>query len=56
MDAITAVNIIEGFEEPSSFEEYVSAWQYIYTNNLHLHLQGFYQRGVNDMLNQGLIS
>ena len=56
MDNYTAVGIAEGFEEAESEEQIIEAWQYIYDHKLYLHLQGFFGRTCQDLLERGLIS
>ena len=48
----------EGFceGEGASLEEQIEAWAYIYDNNLHRNLQGFYGRNVELYIEYGILS
>lgn len=51
----SAVGFAEGFEEPDSELVVLAAWQYIYDNKLYLHLQGWFGRVVESLLEQGVL-
>ena len=55
MTQYQAISIAEGFEMATSDEQRIEAWQYIYDNRLYRHLQGFFGRTVQRMLEEGLI-
>ena len=55
MTKYKAISIAEGFEMATSDEQRIEAWQYIYDNRLYRHLQGFFGRTVQRMLEEGLI-
>ena len=50
-----AIAIIEGDIEADE-EKHLEAWQTIYDTGLYLHLQGFYGRTVERMLEAGLLT
>lgn len=51
-----AVGIAEGFEEASSEEEYLEAWQHLVDTGLCWSLQGWFGRTAQYMINEGLIT
>lgn len=55
MDAFKAVSIAEGFEDPSSHEEYIKAWQFLVDSGLAWRLQGFFGRTATAMIEAGEI-
>jgi len=55
MNDYLAVGIAEGFEEAENQEQVIEAWQYIYDNELHHKLQGWFGRTVHSLLAQGVI-
>ena len=42
--------------EDASLEEQIEAWEYIYDNNLHHNLQGFYGRNLELYIEHGILS
>lgn len=56
MDSYTACAIVEGFDgEEHTEEEVLTAWQWLLDTGTCWHLQGWYGRTVNDLLEQGAI-
>lgn len=55
MTPFTAVAIAEGFEEAETEEQVIEAWQFIYDQKLYLHLQGWFGRQVESLLEAGVI-
>ena len=53
MTMVDACMICEDGEHP--LDTLLTAWQYIYDNGLHRSLQGFYGRGVQTLLEAGLL-
>jgi len=50
-----AVGIAEGFEEAESEAQVLEAWQHIYDTGLYHHLQGWYGRRIQDMIDMGYL-
>jgi hypothetical protein len=50
-----AIDIIEGVIEADE-EKTLEAWQTIYDTGLYRHLQGFYGRTVEHLIEQGLLT
>jgi len=50
-----AVWIAEGIETAKSQEEFIAAWQHIYDTGLYQHLQGWYSRRIQDMIDMGYL-
>ena len=55
-DSYSCCSIIEDFGGPQSVFHQNAAWQAVYDLGLYRHLQGFYGRGCEDLIAQGLIS
>lgn len=53
MDAFKAVSIAEGFEDPTSHEEHIEAWQFLVDSGLAWRLQGFFGRTATAMIEAG---
>ena len=51
-----AVGIAEGFEEAESKEQIIEAWKFIYDNNIHHSLQGWFGRNLQELINSGYIN
>ena len=49
-----AIGIAEGYEEASSEEEYVAAWQHLIDTGLAWKLQGWFGRNAIRMIQAGL--
>ena len=56
MDSYNAVGIAEGFIEADSEEQVIEAWQYLHDTKIGYHLQGFFGRTLNQLLDEGVIS
>ncbi|MBC8302161.1 MAG: hypothetical protein H8E55_41145 [Pelagibacterales bacterium] len=56
MTRYMAVGIAEGFEEAESKEQIIEAWQFIYDNNIHHSLQGWFGRNLQELINSGYIN
>ena len=54
MTDLEAILTIEE-DNNASEEEIIEAWQQLANSGTWRHLQGFYQRGMRDMLNAGLV-
>ena len=54
VDALWAINIIEGLED-ASLDEQLEAWQSLVASGLIFSLQGWYQRTAAELIEQGLI-
>lgn len=50
-----AVWIAEGIETAKNQEEFIAAWQHIYDTGLYQHLQGWYGRRIQDMIDMGYL-
>lgn len=50
-----AIWIAEGIETAKSQEEFIAAWQYIYDTGLYHHLQGWFGRRIQDMIDMGYL-
>lgn len=57
MTSYHACELAEGFGagEDAGIAEQLAGWQFICDTGMWRHLQGFYGRGVNDLLERGLI-
>ena len=56
MDSVlSAILICEGVRQPQDEQEYIEAWQTLLDTGAVWNMQGWYQRTVTDMLNQGLL-
>lgn len=55
MSDFRAVAVAEGFEEPTSEEEVIEAWQYLHDTGLAYRLQGWFGRTAQAMLREGTI-
>jgi len=53
---LDAVLICEGVREAEDEQEYLDAWQTLLDTGIVWQLQGWYQRNVIDLLNQGLLT
>ena len=56
MDNFTAVGIAEGFAEADSEEQVIEAWQWIVDKGLTAHLQGWFGRTAQSLIEQGIIT
>lgn len=57
MDLYTACSIAEGFsDEKSTEEELNSAWQWLVDTGHCWHLQGWYGRSAEDLIERGIIN
>lgn len=55
MDNLKAINIVEGFDDAASHEEYIKAWQYLVDSGLAWKLQGYFSRRVHELIAAGEI-
>ena len=51
-----AVGIAEGFEEAENEDQVIEAWQHIYDKRLHLNLQGWFGRTMEDLIKAGYVN
>ena len=56
MDAITAIEVVEGLVEDCTEEMYIDAWQFLVDTGLAWSLQGCYGRAAESLINAGVIS
>lgn len=56
MDALTALEIIEGLTEDTDEETYIEAWQFMVDSELAWNLQGSYGRTAESLIRAGVIS
>ena len=56
MDALTAIEIIEGIDEEVDEETYIEAWQFMVDTDLAWKLQGSYGRTAESLIKAGVIS
>tara|TARA_A100001011_G_C13655400_1_gene573385 strand:+ start:119 stop:298 length:180 start_codon:yes stop_codon:yes gene_type:complete len=54
MNDFRAIAIAEGFEEPDTVQEIVTAWQYLIDTGLAWRLQGFFGRTAQRLINEGV--
>jgi len=54
MDNYTAVGICEGFIESESIEQNIEAWQYLIDSGLVGHLQGWFGREAESLIDAGI--
>jgi len=55
MDSIKAIQIVEGFIDYESQEQYLEAWQYLVNTGMAWQLQGWYGRCAQQLIADGLI-
>lgn len=55
MDLSTAILIIEE-DNNATEEDIIEAWQHLADTGTWQHLQGFYQRGMRDLVERGLVT
>ena len=56
MDDYTAVGLAEGFIEADDDQQIIDAWQHLHDTGLAYRLQGFFGRGCQNLIAQGVIS
>lgn len=56
MDTYTAVGLAEGFIEPESQEQVISAWQHLVDTGIVWQLQGWFGRTAHDLIENGVIN
>jgi len=56
MDNYRAVAIAEGFEEVTSHDEVIEAWQHLQDTGLGYKLQGFFGRTLRQLIDEGVIA
>ena len=56
MNDYLAIGIAEGFEEPTSQEQVIQAWQYLHDTGLAYRLQGWFGRACKQLIEEGLIN
>ena len=56
MSPYLACAIVEGFDGEHTEDEIITAWQFISDTGLWKVLQGFYGRGVANLIEEGIIS
>lgn len=56
MDDFTAVALAEGFEEATSREQLIEAWQHLIDTGLCWKLQGWFGRAAADLIDRGICS
>ena len=56
MDNYRAVAIAEGFEEPTSHDEVIQAWQHLQDTGLGYQLQGWFGRQLKQLIDAGVIA
>jgi len=54
MSNLEAIDIAEGYVEPESAEQYISAWQQLIDSGLAWSLQGWFGRMAERMIAEGL--
>jgi len=57
LNSYLACAIAEGFceGEDATYDEQLAAWQYIYDHRMYRHLQGWFGRRLQELVNAGLI-
>ncbi len=56
MDDYTACGLAEGFIEADDDQQIIDAWQHLHDTGLAYRLQGFFGRGCQNLIAQGVIS
>jgi len=56
MDNYRAVAIAEGFEEATSHDEVIEAWQTLHDTGLGYKLQRFFGRTLRQLIDEGVIA
>ena len=54
MSDFRAIAIAEGFEEPDTVQEIVTAWQHLIDTGLAWRLQGYFGRTAQRLINEGI--